>query len=313
MPLTLPIDALANMQVLFKVDSKTGAFTFDMLPARPLDLDDSVLASDMRLHLRAASDSSGVTLTLSLSGRECDEEQVELGHNEIQNESKGCTLEPQTLDFFAKYCPPSAFTAPDLSFEMPEPTCADAFNRYFNALNGEPTEKGNFGSDFPYVDAADLWHGAVDSKNIGVTASREGVVATYPLPSELILGPDDSDTPPPVESPNSPPSKLPRDHSPLRSSLRCPEPSCARYFKSKYTLSKHVKAHEPKLSNFFRCTMGCTMHFSRKHDRLRHEVNRHGRICDWECKMCLGFFSSEVSLKKHRCKRAGVARWICES
>ncbi|KAJ7021513.1 hypothetical protein C8F04DRAFT_1140770, partial [Mycena alexandri] len=219
-----------------------------MVPARPglLDLNEGVLASGTRLHLRAASDSSGVTLTLSLSGRECDGEQVELGHSkslvemtsEIQTESEGCPPEPQTcaLDFLPKYCPLSAFGAADFSFEMPEPTCANTFNHYFDALNGEPTDKTSFGSDFPYVDAADLWHGSsVDSKNMDVTASREG------------------DTPPATDSPTSASSKLPQDHldSPPRSNLRCPEASCARYFKSKYTLSKHVKAHEPKLSNFF--------------------------------------------------------------
>ncbi|KAJ7622296.1 hypothetical protein FB45DRAFT_927455 [Roridomyces roridus] len=53
----------------------------------------------------------------------------------------------------------------------------------------------------------------------------------------------------------------------------------------------------------FRCTLGCSLDFSRKHDRLRHEVAQHGRTCEWECEQCGRFFSSEGTLKKHRCGR----------
>ncbi|KAJ7705028.1 hypothetical protein B0H17DRAFT_1039118 [Mycena rosella] len=82
---------------------------------------------------------------------------------------------------------------------------------------------------------------------------------------------------------------------------RCPEPGCQRSFKSQYTLSKHTQAHRPKTQSPFPCTMGCALEFSRKHDRLRHEVTQHGRVCA-KCGACRGFFSSEVTLNKHKCK-----------
>jgi hypothetical protein len=87
-----------------------------------------------------------------------------------------------------------------------------------------------------------------------------------------------------------------------RPAHRCPDPLCARNFTSDYTLAKHMKSHLPKAPRSFPCTMGCTMDFSRKHDRLRHEVAQHGRVCEAECSSCLGFFSSEATLKKHKCK-----------
>ncbi|KAJ7194392.1 hypothetical protein GGX14DRAFT_377994, partial [Mycena pura] len=92
----------------------------------------------------------------------------------------------------------------------------------------------------------------------------------------------------------------------------CPEASCDRDFTSRYTLAKHIRAHEQAGKILFPCTLGCAMRFSRKHDRLRHEVNQHGRICEWGCEGCAGVFSSETTLRKHRCKGAVGLRWIRE-
>ncbi|KAJ7605889.1 hypothetical protein FB45DRAFT_1068975 [Roridomyces roridus] len=76
-----------------------------------------------------------------------------------------------------------------------------------------------------------------------------------------------------------------------------------------------AKAPEPPRSrwnrrNRFPCTMdaNCQVNFSRKHDRLRHEVAHHGRTCDWECTACGGFFSSHATFKRHRCKPGAAKR-----
>ncbi|KAJ6550660.1 hypothetical protein DFH09DRAFT_832199, partial [Mycena vulgaris] len=57
--------------------------------------------------------------------------------------------------------------------------------------------------------------------------------------------------------------------------------------------------HEPK--EFFPCTMGCTMRFSRKHDRMWHEITQHGRVCEWDCAARVRGFSSKRTLKNHKC------------
>ncbi|KAF7296930.1 Transcriptional regulator prz1 [Mycena indigotica] len=112
-------------------------------------------------------------------------------------------------------------------------------------------------------------------------------------------------------APSSVASPLPAGSRRKRpTTLHCSEDDCTRSFTSQYTLMKHVKAHERKEKKYFPCSMGCDMRFSRKHDRLRHEVTQHGRVCEWGCPVCLGFFSSESTLTKHKCKAtAGSSRW----
>lgn len=45
----------------------------------------------------------------------------------------------------------------------------------------------------------------------------------------------------------------------------------------------------------------CDAHFSRQHDRMRHEVNKHGHKCEWTCDTCRRFFSNASTLERHRC------------
>ncbi|KAI5896429.1 uncharacterized protein SCHCODRAFT_02532312 [Schizophyllum commune H4-8] len=46
---------------------------------------------------------------------------------------------------------------------------------------------------------------------------------------------------------------------------------------------------------------GCDAHFSRQHDRMRHEVNKHGHKCEFTCDTCRRFFSNASTLERHRC------------
>ncbi|KAJ6518523.1 hypothetical protein DFH09DRAFT_1427412 [Mycena vulgaris] len=63
-------------------------------------------------------------------------------------------------------------------------------------------------------------------------------------------------------------------------SLGTPDASHTGHLARPHKPSRNVKPREPKSHKYFPCTMGCTMGFSRKHDRLRHEVTQHGRV--WE-------------------------------
>ncbi|KAF9073519.1 hypothetical protein BDP27DRAFT_1215797, partial [Rhodocollybia butyracea] len=86
---------------------------------------------------------------------------------------------------------------------------------------------------------------------------------------------------------------------------------CSRRFTSQYTLKVHMEAHKPKPKVSFPCTHGCSERFSRQHDRLRHEVAKHGKICEFTCEECGKFFSTNKTLSNHRCPVAqGGTRWV---
>ncbi|THU77738.1 hypothetical protein K435DRAFT_701741, partial [Dendrothele bispora CBS 962.96] len=87
----------------------------------------------------------------------------------------------------------------------------------------------------------------------------------------------------------------------------CLEPTCKRQFLSEYTRRVHMQTHIPK--GPFPCTKGCSETFSRQHDRFRHEVTKHGYKSKWTCQSCSGFFSSQKSLKKHKCTESIRKRW----
>ncbi|TEB18765.1 hypothetical protein FA13DRAFT_1745281 [Coprinellus micaceus] len=86
---------------------------------------------------------------------------------------------------------------------------------------------------------------------------------------------------------------------------------CERKFTSQYTLKVHMEAHKPKPKVTFQCTEGCSERFSRQHDRLRHEVAKHGKICEFSCDECHRFFSSRKTLGNHKCPiTQGNTRWV---
>ncbi|TFK67327.1 hypothetical protein BDN72DRAFT_843271 [Pluteus cervinus] len=82
---------------------------------------------------------------------------------------------------------------------------------------------------------------------------------------------------------------------------RCLMPDCDRWFKRDYTRKVHMLTHRrTKERKPFGCSVtGCPERFSRKHDRLRHEVGRHGLGSEWRCDPCNRFFSSKATLERH--------------
>ncbi|KAF8918430.1 hypothetical protein CPB85DRAFT_1282065 [Mucidula mucida] len=91
----------------------------------------------------------------------------------------------------------------------------------------------------------------------------------------------------------------------------CLIPGCLRRFTSQYTLKVHMQAHKPKPRVSFLCTLGCGERFSRQHDRLRHEVAKHNKVCEFSCDACGRFFSTAKTLGNHKCPLAqGGTRWV---
>jgi len=107
-------------------------------------------------------------------------------------------------------------------------------------------------------------------------------------------------------SPQFPDSPSECDHE---RPLRCPH--CDRRFRWEHSLRSHVRTHLSKPPKSFRCTMSssCDQSFSRQHDRLRHEVIKHGRVCEWACGSCGKFFSSQRTFASHVCTAGTPSRW----
>lgn len=110
--------------------------------------------------------------------------------------------------------------------------------------------------------------------------------------------------------PGQPASCHTANHDPKRR-YPCQISGCARRFTSQYTLKVHMEAHRPKPRVSFPCTLGCSEDFSRQHDRLRHEVAKHGKVCEFSCSACGRFFSSNKTLGNHKCPVShGQTRWV---
>ncbi|KAJ4471845.1 hypothetical protein C8J55DRAFT_563507 [Lentinula edodes] len=72
----------------------------------------------------------------------------------------------------------------------------------------------------------------------------------------------------------------------------------------------HLSRREVPTKSSFPCTFDpCPEVFSRKHDRMRHEVAQHGLKCQWVCDRCRKFFASEKTLAKHKCSVNSDIRW----
>ncbi|KAF8209139.1 hypothetical protein K438DRAFT_1666455 [Mycena galopus ATCC 62051] len=328
MALTVPMDALRNMQVSFRVGLPDGTFTFDMVPLDTMDR--AGLSSDvgMKLNLRAIPDATGVTLLLSMSGTGVgdapygnldyvvvDPSQLHpldevkstpsfmgLGNSPAPPENN-YTQSEETSELLAMgYLTPDDLLAPNMSSH----TChgdSNFNNSFYDAYNAGYIPESFF--DRHRGNSLEAAHSGYASSS---SSSSEKEVFGDDFVRISYSPAPDSDVSTPSTSSDSQPSYFPSPRS--RSKLRCPEPSCTRSFSYKSTLSKHLATHEPKSQKEFLCTLGCAMRFSRKHDRLRHEVSQHGRVCEWACNVCLGFFSSETTLRKHKCKIVGGARWM---
>lgn len=114
----------------------------------------------------------------------------------------------------------------------------------------------------------------------------------------------------PARSRESSPNQSDNDQNNPRRRYPCLILGCTRRFTSQYTLKVHMEAHKPKPRVSFPCTLGCSEKFSRQHDRLRHEVAKHGKVCEFSCEECGRFFSTKKTLGNHKCPVAQGTRWV---
>ena len=129
-----------------------------------------------------------------------------------------------------------------------------------------------------------------------------------PTPSCSSLDPTEIKSSP---SRYSSPLRSQSDQQQHRRRFPCLIIGCERRFTSQYTLKVHMEAHKPKPRSSFPCTLGCAEKFSRQHDRLRHEVAKHGKVCEFSCDDCGRFFSTRKTLGNHKCPLAhGGTRWV---
>ncbi|KAJ7169259.1 hypothetical protein C8R43DRAFT_121189 [Mycena crocata] len=111
------------------------------------------------------------------------------------------------------------------------------------------------------------------------------------------------DTPPSQSSTSSTSSTASPDVS---RPYKCLHPECPLWFKRVYTRRVPMNTHLPGKDAKFACTFdGCSMLFSRKHDRLRHEVGNRGMGTQWSCPPCQKYFSSETTLERHYLDKHG--------
>ncbi|KAJ6550657.1 hypothetical protein DFH09DRAFT_1319841 [Mycena vulgaris] len=291
MALTLPIETLANMTVSFKARLADGTFAFDMAPLDGRDMAGRQPESGMKLHLSVARDSAGVALTLFNSGNSrshLDEGEIDMGFEYstapgvphlAADPDRDANLE---LVSFSQPVKPSDLDLPlgafEYLFDMPDipnnidASLLDCLNpTYFNELH--------------------------DSSGSGESNISHYLVA------------EAADTPATTPSTSSEPSHACSPTLSSQNNLQFHAASCPRpiHAGSKRKSAK-LKPHEPKAQKSFPCTMGCAMRFSRKHDRLRHEIAKHGRVCQWGCIVCLTGFSFEATLQNHKCGKLNFGR-----
>ncbi|KAJ7739248.1 hypothetical protein DFH07DRAFT_943955 [Mycena maculata] len=330
MSLSLPIRALAAMQVSLKIGSD-GQFALEMGQGSDADIPHAQL-DGLKLHLHSVANSTGVILSLfvSVEAESVNRHQAPcntivpaescLDPSRIQS-ALGCGGGAQSLDFFSQLYSGGTLDSPEASLDFLQAVerdsgsleCPEAFDAFqiYDSLSLEITvEPYDCGMQVmttelpafyvnPLQDVAASDSTSPDAKSPDASTSPSESHADYPEPPSSPSGSTNRSS---SGSPR-PPTLAPRPD------LHCPEPSCSRTFTSKYTLSKHAQKHIAKPPPCFPCSMGCSLEFSRRHDRLRHEVSQHGRVREWECKLCMGFFSTQVTLQKHKCKaRAKLCR-----
>ncbi|KAJ7609839.1 hypothetical protein FB45DRAFT_1038311 [Roridomyces roridus] len=283
MSFSLPMAALANMQISFKVGLPDGLFAFEMLPSvsgNHSAVDPSFNASGMggmKLHVLTSHDFSGVTLTLFASG----------GDTPLPSVQASVDVGASTSAM------PSPTPMDDLYLHNFVPSPSPFATSYCESSSSDPSLLDGTSGQSGFDDFLD-------------TFSRDSTATT---PSDSPAAPLRG-----MSSPSSPDASL--DSNKFEDLEQQPQPTWMAVTSSAPDLTP-VPSSPPRSRgrgqgrhHKFPCTMGCRMDFSRKHDRLRHEVAQHGRLCEWECSSCQGFFSSDVTFKKHRCKAVAVGRRV---
>lgn len=206
---------------------------------------------------------------------------------------------------------------PDGAFAIPQSAQKDGTYSCYSGYSSSGSSCTNSPSIFSVSDdGSSIYGGFTDSPPPSSSLDHY-----LPNPPSLLVTPPPSSSPSPSSttipltkrrrsSTTAPPAKGRNPRDPPRP-FRCAHPGCDRYFISKYTLKVHSQSHCPKPKVRLACAFdGCSENFSRQHDRLRHEVLQHGRVCEFVCDECHRFFSTRQTLQNHKCPvAAGCTRW----
>ncbi|KAJ6482058.1 hypothetical protein C8R47DRAFT_1283414 [Mycena vitilis] len=295
----------------------------------------------MQLHINATSEESGILLSLFMTGGQVAQEPLPVLRSTSLDSTLASIPSPAATDslFCGGGFPATERVDPNFnfhetmgldplldSFDNTPANCGtadfvfDALNPAYNINDLDFREFGinkEDGVDYATTSSSHLGCSDDASSSFPVTTSPLILPAMSSEDTDVSLRAYSTEPSPTQDSPPTSPTTVGSSTAPNWSSrrsslahrspgtsagLRCLDPRCDRYLASKYLLTKHMKTHEPRSDQSFRCTMGCALEFSRKHDRLRHEVVQHKKLCDWECNECFGFFSSQTTLQKHKCR-----------
>jgi Zinc finger, C2H2 type len=137
--------------------------------------------------------------------------------------------------------------------------------------------------------------------------SRDGPPAlSNPSTSPLAADPASGGSP---QSSDPPGSQLSEVDEKMGRNFLCDVPGCGRRFRTAHNLEIHTESHFlPRRTFTCTCTQeGCSEQFTRQHDRLRHEVSKHGQHPEWRCTDCGRFFSTKRTLAHHKCPMSVVS------
>ncbi|KAJ7780308.1 hypothetical protein DFH07DRAFT_765588 [Mycena maculata] len=313
--LSFPVEELSRLQLLFKVGVPNGSFAFDVSSTPECVAQQA--RSGIKVHFCVEATPAGVTLRIWTSPENTSKSMDSIstsnalmspGLDIIQQEGiaeseylwglysldAACTdilLGVDSLVSGGEACSVFGFSNhldPDSEGMMADST---------NTNNIDTTENSTL------EDSSNVWSPTLTNDPKEIPSPPSASHSASPITSDTSSGSS------PTSHESSPPSPSVSSASP-RPKFECPEPQCKRMFKHPHTLKVHLKTHKSKPRRVFQCTGGCAAFFSRQHDRLRHEVTQHGRVCEWVCEICSVFFSTSRTLENHRCKGASGTRWV---
>lgn len=179
----------------------------------------------------------------------------------------------------------------NMDIEMLTPSCGGSL-QLDSLIGASPTCINQATSQM--VGSSDGGHAsaAPTSSEANGEAGSSCLNTSLPTPESLCSPSESSSSEPP-----SPQCESKDDHS-----RKYPCSHCDRRFLREYTRKVHEMTHLPKEQHPFVCSSpNCRSRFSRQHDRLRHEVLKHGQESPWTCELCGKFFSAAKNLERHTC------------
>ncbi|KAJ7119986.1 hypothetical protein C8R43DRAFT_1152253 [Mycena crocata] len=342
MSLSFPLDELARMQIFIRVSLHGGGFWFDMKSAAKTC---SILDQDVKLNIHGCYDDSGdlvFTISVSqntdtrLSFNKYLPETPNLAIQQlpaIPSNTKGLHQMQGEVSDFLGLADDSATAANSNITTLPfigNPSASSDSYAWLQPAWPEFTE--NPDPKYPIIAGVDQ----PISSEVAPTLWPSGnpyappPISRAATPTPSLPPPYDNLSPlaepPPPTSPASPLASTPNSNNeqaeivpednlkprdgPGGRPFRCLHAECPQWFTRAHTRRVHMKTHLAGRNSKakFLCRFdACRVQFSRKHDRLRHEVGTHGMETRWTCASCNKCFSSEATLERHGRERHGLS------